>query len=399
MTRPKIFLLPLFFLLAGCAGPLSSEEEPEAQSDPPIDAPSEPDVASFDAPVVEVVAGHVPSFVVLADGHVWGWTDFAQPSPVPEENAPFWLVEGPRPVRIEGLEGVVHVAFRFHHGCALHHDGTVSCWGDNASGQLGNGTRTSTRKPARVEGLEGVVEIDVGEQHSCARREGGEILCWGNRAAYWPFNPLKDGSVLDLVPFRLEGFPPASALSLSRLHTCATGADGQPFCWGNMWPGDSSKDISFDEQLTYRDFALDAAPARLLHGSCAELGDGSIACACRNEEVGVEPKKLPCHEPGQTISPFGADIVRADARVAQVCAIIADGSVRCLGQWASPYRLDPPWEYADWERIEGLSSPTAIDVGVNACVIDGACVRCWGPTIGKAPRTVGCYEAPPDGPH
>jgi hypothetical protein len=348
---------------------------------------------------VQVAAGHVPSFVVLADGDVWGWTDFAQPAAVPEERAPFWLVEGPEPIRIEGLSDVVRVAFRFYHGCALHRDGTVSCWGNNGSGQLGNGTRTSTRTPAKVEGLEGVVEIDVGEFHSCARLENGEMKCWGNRAAYFPQNPLKDGEVLDLVPFRLEGFPPASALSLSRLHTCAVGMDGQPFCWGNLWPEEPSKSISLGEQLDYRDFDLAAAPARLLHGTCAELGDGSIACQCRNEEVGVEPTKLPCYEPGQTKTPFGAGIVQADARVAQVCAIFSDGAVRCQGQWASPYRLDPPWEYGSWEEIEGLSSPTAIDVGVNACAIDGACVRCWGPTLGKAPRTVGCYEAPPDGPH
>jgi alpha-tubulin suppressor-like RCC1 family protein len=62
------------------------------------------------------------------------------------------------PTTIERLPGValadvVAVAPGFLHVCALLGDGSVWCWGRNARGQLGNGTRTDSFVPVRVQGL------------------------------------------------------------------------------------------------------------------------------------------------------------------------------------------------------------------------------------------------------
>lgn len=391
-----VLLVPM-----GCAGPLGALEE-TAGVDPPSDPPPPPTTTAefpFQAPITQIVAGAVPSYAVLSDGTVWGWTDFPQPPDLPQHDGSYWSVEGPTPVLVPGLQDVTQVAFRFRHGCALHRDKTVSCWGENESGQLATGDYIGRWSPTRVEGLEGAVEIDVGEQHSCARLEDGTVACWGTRAAYWPVNPSVEGNIVDRHPFRLEGFPKMASLALSRLHTCATGADGASRCWGNLWPDDPTQSFSLDDQLAFRDFALDDPGAQLLNGSCALLESGSIACACQNEEVGVEQRKLPCYQQGAPVSSFGDGVIQAVTRVAQACALFAGGEVRCTGDYFHSIWLGDPWHYKGWETIGGIVSASAIDVGVNACAIDGACVRCWGPTIGREPRTVGCYVESLPPPH
>jgi alpha-tubulin suppressor-like RCC1 family protein len=47
-------------------------------------------------------------------------------------------------------------------GYALRFDGTVSAWGYNGQGQLGDATTTSHYLPAPVNGLTGVVAIGGG---------------------------------------------------------------------------------------------------------------------------------------------------------------------------------------------------------------------------------------------
>jgi alpha-tubulin suppressor-like RCC1 family protein len=84
------------------------------------------------------------------------------------------------PVAVQGVNDSVAVAVTStNSSCVLHATGTVSCWGSNAQGQLGDGTAMDSPTPVPVRGAAGVIAIAGGEFHFCMIKNDGSIWCWG----------------------------------------------------------------------------------------------------------------------------------------------------------------------------------------------------------------------------
>jgi alpha-tubulin suppressor-like RCC1 family protein len=77
------------------------------------------------------------------------------------------------------------VAMGFGFVCALEEGGTVACWGANGACQLGSASDggAEVQTPQRVPGLTGVRAIAAGSEHVCALRDDGEALCWGQNGS------------------------------------------------------------------------------------------------------------------------------------------------------------------------------------------------------------------------
>jgi len=60
------------------------------------------------------------------------------------------------------LTGVAAVSGGSQYTCALMRDGTARCWGENAAGELGDGTFASSPLPVPVMGLSGAKAINAG---------------------------------------------------------------------------------------------------------------------------------------------------------------------------------------------------------------------------------------------
>lgn len=71
--------------------------------------------------------------------------------------------------------------------CVLTATGAVHCWGDNSTASLGLGSGAPTSAPAAtaIGGLPPVVEVALGFQAGCARTTAGAVWCWGNQALTW----------------------------------------------------------------------------------------------------------------------------------------------------------------------------------------------------------------------
>src|SRR5690606_5531432 len=116
------------------------------------------------------------------------------------------------------------------HTCALLEDKSVTCWGSNEYGQIGNGAQAELSAPAAVSGLGNVVSVAAGTYHTCALDDVGTAHCWGRG----------DHGRLGLGDEELQTTPePAStvasfaAIGAGNAHTCAVTDDQLAYCWGS----------------------------------------------------------------------------------------------------------------------------------------------------------------------
>ena len=109
--------------------------------------------------VVRIGAGGVMAFAVTADGTVWGWGD---------DNTG-QLGDGGacgktcgHPVKVGSIGTGVTAVGGYVHGLAALKDGSVRAWGSNTGGQVGDGTTTVRLTPVTVAGLSGVTTTGGG---------------------------------------------------------------------------------------------------------------------------------------------------------------------------------------------------------------------------------------------
>lgn len=131
----------------------------------------------------------------------------------------------------------------------------IFCFGNNSSGQLGNGTVSSSALPVRVSGITTAVEVSAGDSYSCARLSAGDAYCWGNNTE----GTLGDGSGLGMfVPVNVDVIGSnARRISAGLNHTCATRkSDGEVMCWGRGQEGQRG-----DNTTTQRNIPTSTNPA------------------------------------------------------------------------------------------------------------------------------------------
>ena len=130
-------------------------------------------------------------------------------------------------MQVQNLSGVFAIAAGGAHSLALKGNGLVSCftlpsctvwaWGENSSGQLGDGTTNDRSTPAQVvsgeppdiyQSLSGVTAIAAGLDYSLAVKTDGTVRAWGNNE----HGQLGDGSTAGSVshtPVHVSKVPPS----------------------------------------------------------------------------------------------------------------------------------------------------------------------------------------------
>jgi alpha-tubulin suppressor-like RCC1 family protein len=237
------------------------------------------------------------------------------------------------PISVDGVPNdIVQIATGASHTCARTTDGAVWCWGANASGQVGDGTRDDRLKPTAVRGLgSGAVDLILGGDRSCAVTDDAVLLCWGSNAR----GALGDGSAEDrLEPVRISGVSDVVSVAMGRDHTCANERDGATSCWGWNTFGQLGDGTREDKDTPTPVLGLPARVATVslgLEHTCARLRNSTVACwgnntAGRLGDGSTTDRLLPT--PVKDLR----DIVEVQTGYVHNCVRRSDDKVLCWGE-------------------------------------------------------------------
>lgn len=284
------------------------------------------------------------------------------------------------------------------HVCALLSTHKLTCWGSDATGQLGNGSPTSNvTVPASVvsTGIGTANAIATGGSNSCAMLSAGAVSCWGDNG----FGKLGQGVAFGgnlhspPEPVALPGGATAVALAAGQQHNCALLANGEVTCWGvgfngTLGTGNTANLASPPPPVILPGGLTAAAVTAGYQHTCALLVDGEVTCWGQDDrgQVGNGPSTGVVLSPSATLALPGASKATAiDAGTSHTCALLTTGGVTCwgnddygqLGNGSGTGNVDsPPAPVA----LPGGETATAIAAGfyTTCALLTSGAISCWG---------------------
>lgn len=265
--------------------------------------------------------------------------------------------ELPSSVGLVPLGGPVQAVFTrggSFHGCALMGDGAVRCWGAAGAGRLGlPGVTTpiGDDEPAAaaptVDVGGPVAALTTGAEHTCARLLDGSVRCWGSNASGQlglgqPGTVGDDETPASVGPVPVGGV--TQSLVAGWFHTCALLDGGSVRCWGRGNNGrlgyGNTTWIGIDETpASVGDVDVGGTVVQLAAGNahtCALLVGGSVRCwgwGAQGQLGHGNTLDVGDDETPASIGdvPVGAPVVQIAADGNYTCALLDGGQVRCWG--------------------------------------------------------------------
>lgn len=295
------------------------------------------------------------------------------------------------PVAVTGITDAIKIAAGGHNTCALHGDGSISCWGNNESRQLGDSELSDSftvnedtdyqyefvfsASPVKIGGIDDAVDVDIGRSHICAVHEDGTISCWGHISLN-----LFGGSSAE--PIKAEGIEDVIAVTTGESHTCVLHKAGTVSCWG----GGSTSDVpeSLLEGVTNA-ISIDAGFSH----TCALRNDMTVLCWGDNgsgqlgngeKYFGPDDFGMYFNELVQVVGITDAVGIATGGELS--CAIHQDGTVSCWGRnWHGEIGNGTTDNYSNTPgQVKNITNATAVSAGNgHACALhDDATISCWG---------------------
>lgn len=326
---------------------------------------------------VAVEAGDVSTCAMMQNGGITCWGDNAS-----GQIGDGSLLRRAQPVQVALSGEARRVAVGLHNTCALLANGTIQCWGGNDSGQLGNLTTMPSGRPASTVRndqnvvIAGASELELGVDFGCAR-VNDRLFCWGENSGTSVLgqNTLRDSSAAVSVP--LTG---VTQFSVGLQHVCAM-ASGTPYCWGSNARQQSDYNVTATVVMQPRAISVPNATAvsagfdttLVVHNQNRFLAQGANG----DGQLGVGMYTA-INRVNWSLSATSAEVRFG---LNHACARVAEnGTVWCWGSNAvsqvaevNPATRTTPHEVRAFELSTQIAATAA-----TSCAVIGTALRCVG---------------------
>ena len=250
------------------------------------------------------------------------------------------------------------------HSMAIKSDGTVSCWGDNTYGELGDGTKIVRKTPVNVNNIDNVVAASSQNDCSYVVKSDGTVWKWGKIEQFAPNGtPVKVEGLQDIVDIKVA----TNLNSASDIFYLALKSDGTVWTWGANSYGQLGIGSNINNYVPTQVPDLYNVTAIAAGGTHAVAlkSDGTVWCWGGNTygQLGTGTTTF-SYFPVQVPGLSGVTAIAADGY--HTLALINDGTVygwgdgRAFGK-SSNWTIPTP--------IEGFSEVSKIATGVYHCVV------------------------------
>lgn len=287
---------------------------------------------------IAISAGTDHTCALHSDGSIscWGSDQYFKLGNIEAgDNSSFHATASTKPTKVTGIDNAISVSAGWEHTCAVHSDSTISCWGNNNAGQLGIGESDKPEmsvQPVKVNGIADAVSVSAASYRTCAVHSDGTISCWGEQAGgELAYNQISS----TLEPTKVKGIIDATAVSIAASHTCALHVTGEISCWGDNGLGKLGGD---PYKLKTR--SLYPVKVKTVNNATQIFTAQEYSCALRSDDA------LSCWGYGKygqfgsrvLTAPFtlidSGRIISASISRTKICAVFVSTSVYCWGHGA-----------------------------------------------------------------
>ncbi len=316
-----------------------------------------------------------------------------------------------------------------NHTCALLDNGSLKCWGENQTGELGLGdiARRGDGAGEMGDNLPAVdlgtgrtaVAVSAGQQYTCAVLDNATVKCWGSNflgklglgdTANRGDGPGEMGDNLPAVD--LGTGRTAVAVVAGGFHACALLDNASVKCWGSGGAGALGNESNTNrgdgpgemgDNLLAVNLGTGRTATAITAGSdhtCALLDNATVKCWGQsnlgqlglgvNTARGLQPGSMGDNLAAVALG-TGRTAVAVRSKFNHTCALLDNGSVKCwgwnvtgqLGLGDTGDRGEAPGEMGDSLPAVSLGAGrtvVAVTTGIyHTCArLDDGTLKCWG---------------------
>jgi alpha-tubulin suppressor-like RCC1 family protein len=307
---------------------------------------------------------------------------------------------------VSGLSDATQISGGASHTLAIHANGTVTAWGYNSYGQLGDGAQTESATPVPVSGLSNVVAVDAGYEHNLALLANGTVMAWGDNLDGELGFPISGpetcgtNAPCSKVPIQVPGLSDVVAVAADYYFSVALLANGTVMTWGNDYYGQLGDGVGVQSGCACVDHPVpvpgvsgvmaisigeDHVMALLGNGTVTTWGENADGQIGNGTDIGASPPACLCVGPVD-VSGLAGPADQIEAGGYHSLALLGGGLPQAWGFNADGELGNGTYTITGCECIptpggvsglSGVQSVAAGDYHTLALLGDGS-VRAWG---------------------